>query len=169
MWTTYCHVFEEDFQLISMNHIRLLIRNQCGSHIIHGLPNPLAFQQNYSCYDGPSESGIFSPLDEPLLTSYLPDLAWNLYLPMWNTSFNWITCAVYVCCSIVDQPTPRDRIVQVTRWYLSAFHAGRRSSVAKKPYNPILGEIFRCHYDLPNEEHTTVSYVLSWCIEEIFH
>ena len=43
-----------------MNHIRLLIRNQCGSHIIHGLPNPLAFQQNYSCYNGPSESGIFS-------------------------------------------------------------------------------------------------------------
>ena len=72
MWTTYCHVFEEDFQLIFMNHIRLLIRNQCGSHIIHGLPNPLAFQQNYSCYDGPSESGIFSLLDEPLLTSYLP-------------------------------------------------------------------------------------------------
>ena len=56
-----------------MNHIRLLIRNQCGSHIIHGLPNPLAFQQNYSCYDGQSESSIFSPLDEPLLTSYLPD------------------------------------------------------------------------------------------------
>ena len=66
--------FEEDFQLIFMNHIRLLIRNQCGSHIIHGLPNPLAFQQNYSCYDGPSESGIFSPLDEPLLTSYLREL-----------------------------------------------------------------------------------------------
>ena len=59
MWTTYCHVFEEDFQLIFMNHIRLLIRNQCGSHIIHGLPNPLAFQQNYSRYDGPSESGSF--------------------------------------------------------------------------------------------------------------
>ena len=54
-----------------MNHIRLFIRNQCGSHIIHGLPNPLAFQQNYSCYDGPSESDIFSPLDQPLLTSYL--------------------------------------------------------------------------------------------------
>ena len=42
-----------------MNHIRLLIRNQCGSHIIRGMPNPLAFQQNYSRYDGPSESGIF--------------------------------------------------------------------------------------------------------------
>ena len=42
-----------------MNHIRLLIRNQCGSHSIHGMPNRLAFQQNYSRYDGPSESGIF--------------------------------------------------------------------------------------------------------------
>ena len=41
MWTTYCRDFEEDFQLIFMNHIRLLIRNQCGSHIIHGIPNPL--------------------------------------------------------------------------------------------------------------------------------
>ena len=75
MWTTYCHVFEEDFQLTFMNHIRLLIRNQCGSLIIHGLPNLLAFQQNYSCYDGPNESGIFSPLDEPLLTSYPQDFS----------------------------------------------------------------------------------------------
>ena len=54
-----------------MNHIRLLIRNQCGSHIIQGMPNSLAFQQNYSRYDGPSESGIVSSLDEPVLTSYL--------------------------------------------------------------------------------------------------
>ena len=64
-------LLKKDFQLIFMNHIRLLIRNQCGSHIIDGLPNPLAFQQNYSCYDGPSESGIFSSLDEPILMSYL--------------------------------------------------------------------------------------------------
>ena len=41
--------------------------------------------------------------------------------------------------------------MHVVQWYLSAFHAGRRSSVAKKPYNPILGEIFRCYYDLPDE------------------
>ncbi|KAJ2948400.1 hypothetical protein O0L34_g7638 [Tuta absoluta] len=49
---------------------------------------------------------------------------------------------------IVDQPTPRDRMVQVIRWYLSSYHAGRKSQVAKKPYNPILGEVFRCHWDL---------------------
>ncbi|CAN8010058.1 unnamed protein product [Ixodes pacificus] len=49
-------------------------------------------------------------------------------------------------CSIVDHQDPRDRMVEVVRWYLSAFHAGRKTSVAKKPYNPILGEIFRCYW-----------------------
>ncbi|XP_028177613.1 oxysterol-binding protein-related protein 9-like isoform X1 [Ostrinia furnacalis] len=49
---------------------------------------------------------------------------------------------------IVDQPTPRDRMIQVVRWYLSSYHAGRKSQVAKKPYNPILGEVFRCHWEL---------------------
>ncbi|KAF7244496.1 Oxysterol-binding protein-related protein 9 [Varanus komodoensis] len=54
--------------------------------------------------------------------------------------------------SISDQKDPKDRMVQVVKWYLSAFHAGRKGSVAKKPYNPILGEIFRCHWVLPNAE-----------------
>ncbi|XP_077515349.1 oxysterol-binding protein-related protein 9-like isoform X2 [Amblyomma americanum] len=48
--------------------------------------------------------------------------------------------------SIVDRDDPKERMVEVVRWYLSAFHAGRKSSVAKKPYNPILGEIFRCYW-----------------------
>lgn len=42
-------------------------------------------------------------------------------------------------------------MVYVVKWYLSAFHAGRKGSVAKKPYNPILGEVFYCHWDLPIE------------------
>ncbi|XP_078264667.1 oxysterol-binding protein-related protein 9 isoform X2 [Rhinoraja longicauda] len=54
--------------------------------------------------------------------------------------------------SIIDQIDPRDRMVQVVKWYLSAFHAGRKGSVAKKPYNPILGEIFRCHWIVPEIE-----------------
>ncbi|XP_055858822.1 oxysterol-binding protein-related protein 9 isoform X3 [Episyrphus balteatus] len=53
---------------------------------------------------------------------------------------------------IAELDDPRDRIVQVTRWYLSAYHAGRKSSVAKKPYNPILGEVFQCHWDIPGEK-----------------
>uniref|UniRef100_A0A671QMY9 Oxysterol-binding protein n=1 Tax=Sinocyclocheilus anshuiensis TaxID=1608454 RepID=A0A671QMY9_9TELE len=54
--------------------------------------------------------------------------------------------------SIAEQQDPRDRMVQVVKWYLSAFHAGRKGSVAKKPYNPILGEVFFCHWDLPETE-----------------
>lgn len=41
---------------------------------------------------------------------------------------------------------PRDRLIQVVKWYLTSFHAGRNGSVAKKPYNPILGESFRCFW-----------------------
>ena len=44
---------------------------------------------------------------------------------------------------ITDGKTAEDRMVAVLRWYLSSFHAGRKSSIAKKPYNPIIGETFR--------------------------
>ncbi|KAK7586239.1 hypothetical protein V9T40_004115 [Parthenolecanium corni] len=47
--------------------------------------------------------------------------------------------------------TPRDRMVQIVRWYLSSFHASRKSAVAKKPYNPILGEVFQCWWNLEND------------------
>ena len=39
------------------------------TYIIHGIPNPLAFQQNYSRYDGPSESGSFFTLSKPNVVS----------------------------------------------------------------------------------------------------
>ncbi|KAM4023387.1 oxysterol-binding protein-related protein 9 isoform 3-T3 [Anomaloglossus baeobatrachus] len=55
--------------------------------------------------------------------------------------------------SIGDYKDPKDRMIQVVKWYLSAFHAGRKGSVAKKPYNPILGEVFQCHWDLPGQDN----------------
>ncbi|KAJ0173942.1 hypothetical protein K1T71_010088 [Dendrolimus kikuchii] len=71
---------------------------------------------------------------------------------------------------IVDQPTPKDRMIQVVRWYLSSYHAGRKSHVAKKPYNPILGEVFRCHWELdavdthtPNEKQEVGDGPVPWC------
>ena len=72
---------------------------------------------------------------------------------------------VFLPCSISDQKDARDRMVQVVKWYLSAFHAGRKGSVAKKPYNPILGEIFQCHWTLPNDtEENVVSSPLMFLI-----
>lgn len=62
-------------------------------------------------------------------------------------------------------------MVAAVRYMLSAFHAARKVSsntllyivtckksmysqgaVAKKPYNPILGEIFRCYWPIPKGE-----------------
>lgn len=68
---------------------------------------------------------------------------------------------------IADLKDPRDRMVQVVKWYMSSYHAGRKSAVAKKPYNPILGEVFRCHWDIPhsmdsNDEPVTDGPV-PWC------
>uniref|UniRef100_A0A8D9EII1 Oxysterol-binding protein n=1 Tax=Cacopsylla melanoneura TaxID=428564 RepID=A0A8D9EII1_9HEMI len=63
----------------------------------------------------------------------------------------------------------RERMVQIVKWYLASFHAGRKSAVAKKPYNPILGETFRCHWDLPPTESGPASSELvtdgpvPWC------
>lgn len=70
--------------------------------------------------------------------------------------------------SIPDLKDPRDRMVQVVKWYLSSYHAGRKSSVAKKPYNPILGEVFRCHWDVCEDktevnEETVADGPVPWC------
>ncbi|XP_023158612.1 oxysterol-binding protein-related protein 9 isoform X2 [Ceratitis capitata] len=67
---------------------------------------------------------------------------------------------------IAEMETPRERIVETCRWYLSAYHAGRKSAVAKKPYNPILGEVFQCYWDLPDEtpdENVVNDGPVPWC------
>uniref|UniRef100_A0A8C2X3A4 Oxysterol-binding protein n=1 Tax=Cyclopterus lumpus TaxID=8103 RepID=A0A8C2X3A4_CYCLU len=68
--------------------------------------------------------------------------------------------------SIAEQLEARDRMVYVVKWYLSAFHAGRKGSVAKKPYNPILGEVFYCHWDLPSETEEPSTLTVSETVSE---
>lgn len=50
--------------------------------------------------------------------------------------------------AIADGPTAEDRMISCLKWYLTSFRAGRNPIIAKKPYNPILGEIFKCYYDM---------------------
>ncbi|XP_065834944.1 oxysterol-binding protein-related protein 9-like isoform X2 [Oscarella lobularis] len=57
-----------------------------------------------------------------------------------------------VFSSIPDLPSPKDRMISLVRWYLSAFHAGRKAAVAKKPYNPVLGEMFECFWKLGGDD-----------------
>uniref|UniRef100_A0A8D3BEC7 Oxysterol-binding protein n=1 Tax=Scophthalmus maximus TaxID=52904 RepID=A0A8D3BEC7_SCOMX len=53
--------------------------------------------------------------------------------------------------SITAGATAEDRIVRFVEYYLTAFHEGRKGAVAKKPYNPALGETFRCSWDVPRD------------------
>jgi hypothetical protein len=72
---------------------------------------------------------------------------------------------------IPDGNSPEERMIRALKWYLSSFHAGRKSSIAKKPYNPILGETFRCHWKVPSEKgnssHPAVTVDSIRCPKEV--
>ncbi|XP_066996822.2 oxysterol-binding protein-related protein 11 isoform X2 [Anabrus simplex] len=50
---------------------------------------------------------------------------------------------------IADESTPQGRMLALLEWYLTSFHMGHKGSIAKKPYNPIIGETFHCSWLLP--------------------
>eukprot|EP00123_Amoebidium_parasiticum_P009767 comp19697_c0_seq2/m.23411 comp19697_c0_seq2/g.23411 ORF comp19697_c0_seq2/g.23411 comp19697_c0_seq2/m.23411 type:complete len:291 (-) comp19697_c0_seq2:111-983(-) len=50
-------------------------------------------------------------------------------------------------------------MMRVVLWYMTAFHEGRKGNVAKKPYNPIIGETFRCQWRLEESGLGTVVYI----------
>ncbi|XP_056438378.1 oxysterol-binding protein-related protein 10-like isoform X2 [Gadus chalcogrammus] len=54
--------------------------------------------------------------------------------------------------SITAGTTPEDRMVRFVEYYLTAFHEGRKGAVAKKPYNPVLGESFHCSWEVPRDK-----------------
>ncbi|KAF8895025.1 hypothetical protein CPB84DRAFT_1816030 [Gymnopilus junonius] len=43
---------------------------------------------------------------------------------------------------------PEERFIRVLQYYLAGWHIKPKG--VKKPYNPVLGEFFRCRYDYPN-------------------
>jgi len=57
--------------------------------------------------------------------------------------------------SVPDHSQPIDRMVAIVQWYLSGWHTRPRG--IRKPYNPILGEVFFCKYS--SEEHGTTKFV----------
>lgn len=60
-----------------------------------------------------------------------------------------------VFLKIPDLPDPESRMLAVIEWYLTSFHAARQGSVAKKPYNPIIGETFHCSWKVPKKSKNT--------------
>jgi hypothetical protein len=52
----------------------------------------------------------------------------------------------------VKEDEPFNRMKSVVKWYLSGFY--KKPKGLKKPYNPILGETFRCYWEHPNGSKT---------------
>ena len=61
----------------------------------------------------------------------------------------------------VKEEEPFERMKRIVKWYLSGFY--KKPKGLKKPYNPILGETFRCYWEHPNGSK---SYYMS---EQVSH
>ncbi|RKO96511.1 hypothetical protein CXG81DRAFT_4641, partial [Caulochytrium protostelioides] len=64
-------------------------------------------------------------------------------------------------CGTAQKTDPTERFLDVLRYYLAGFYV--RPKGVKKPYNPVLGEIFRCRYQLADGSN---SYFIS---EQVSH
>ncbi|XP_066543480.1 oxysterol-binding protein-related protein 11 [Amia ocellicauda] len=53
--------------------------------------------------------------------------------------------------TITDGAGPEERMIRFVEYYLTSFHEGRKGAVAKKPYNPIIGETFHCSWSVPRD------------------
>ncbi|XP_071440204.1 oxysterol-binding protein-related protein 11-like isoform X2 [Hetaerina americana] len=72
---------------------------------------------------------------------------------------------------IADEITPERRMLAFMEWYMSCFYAGRKHSFARKPYNPVLGETFRCCWKVPNTYDTDEKrdIVITFKAEQVSH
>lgn len=77
-------------------------------------------------------------------------------------------CHGQLFVSIARQPSAEERMLQVLIWYLTAFHRTKLGSIAKKPYNPIIGETFACSWLVPENE-SRGSWRVRYCAEQVSH
>ncbi|XP_066467938.1 oxysterol-binding protein-related protein 11 [Tiliqua scincoides] len=54
--------------------------------------------------------------------------------------------------AISSGTTPEERMIRFVEYYLTSFHEGRKGAIAKKPYNPIIGETFHCSWKMAKNQ-----------------
>eukprot|EP00818_Percolomonas_sp_WS_P006390 CAMPEP_0117443970 /NCGR_PEP_ID=MMETSP0759-20121206/4986_1 /TAXON_ID=63605 /ORGANISM="Percolomonas cosmopolitus, Strain WS" /LENGTH=398 /DNA_ID=CAMNT_0005235995 /DNA_START=269 /DNA_END=1465 /DNA_ORIENTATION=- len=59
----------------------------------------------------------------------------------------------YLITDACKLESPMERMIGIVKWYLSCWHIGPQG--VKKPYNPILGETYRCNFEMPDKSITT--------------
>eukprot|EP00123_Amoebidium_parasiticum_P016032 comp23253_c0_seq2/m.37998 comp23253_c0_seq2/g.37998 ORF comp23253_c0_seq2/g.37998 comp23253_c0_seq2/m.37998 type:complete len:921 (-) comp23253_c0_seq2:445-3207(-) len=72
-------------------------------------------------------------------------------------SFLELLADYYFHCDVLsvaaNTTNPVQRMIEVVRWYVSGFY--KKPKGLKKPYNPILGEVYRCQWRHPDGVRTT--------------
>ena len=59
---------------------------------------------------------------------------------------------------ISEQQSAEERMLAAVEYYLTSFYAARKGHYSKKPYNPVLGEIFQCSWEsCGNQTHGDVT------------
>eukprot|EP00126_Sphaerothecum_destruens_P009676 Sdes_comp20558_c1_seq4m15372 len=53
--------------------------------------------------------------------------------------------------SVCNVESAHERMYIITYWYLTSFHHSKNSRIAKKPYNPVIGEQFECSWKCGEE------------------
>ncbi|XP_013368927.1 PREDICTED: oxysterol-binding protein-related protein 11 [Chinchilla lanigera] len=82
--------------------------------------------------------------------------------------------------AITSGASAEDRMIRFVEYYLTSFHEGRKGAIAKKPYNPILGETFHCSWQVPKSspaaqpgapppEEPTDCYTVRFVAEQVSH
>ncbi|XP_054828188.1 oxysterol-binding protein-related protein 11 isoform X2 [Eublepharis macularius] len=54
--------------------------------------------------------------------------------------------------AIASGSSPEERMIRFVEYYLTSFHEGRKGAIAKKPYNPIIGETFHCSWKMAKNQ-----------------
>ena len=57
----------------------------------------------------------------------------------------------YLLLQLPEIESKEERMMKFVKWYLTSFHNCIRTNVAKKPYNPVIGEHFQCSYRVPSD------------------
>ena len=70
------------------------------------------------------------------------------------------------CYRAIHNPDPVMRLLMLTKWYISGFYIMPKTP--KKPYNPIIGETFRCKWEHPASAHGPASNSFLIC-EQVSH
>ena len=73
---------------------------------------------------------------------------------------------MYLFFRAIHESDPVSRIVELTKWYISGFYIMPKTP--KKPYNPIIGETFRCKWEHPASSHGPASNSFLIC-EQVSH